>query len=390
MNTRNLSILGLVTVALIAAAPATAAERVSAEQSAPVTPFVYQGDLRDLPAPRAWQPGDAIKEIPRRFYPKPGMDRIAEPQPGTDPLVTAQRQFTPRRGSGGFTTPSRSFPGGGYTGVNPPDTVGDVGPAHYIQLINSGGGAVVRIWDKAEPTPALVTTFSLDSLGSGVCSGGLGDGIVLWDRFAERWMLSEFSGSGNNLCVYISQTPDPVSGGWFSYGFTAPSFPDYPKYGVWPTDANGTSTGPTSSTANDESGPVGMIRPRPWCRCSAVNRCDLSACDTAVACPAFRLPDGDAGGPRRPRVAAERRKVRRSSCATGIRKIARGSGGSRATCWRCGPTKSTGSTPETRSLTTLSRVSTSPRSTRSLCGLTAFNLLPSAELVARPSIRCGR
>jgi hypothetical protein len=241
---------GLLAIATLLATPAAAQERVEgAVRSAPVTPFVFDGDLRDLPPPRAWQPGDPLKEVPRRFYPKPGMERVAVEQPGPDPLVAAQRQAAVRRGSG-FTTPSRNFPGLGFTGVNPPDTVGDVGPAHYIQIVNSGGGGIVNVYDKAEPTPNLVTSFSLDSLGSGVCASGFGDGIVLWDRAAQRWMLSEFSGSGNNLCVYVSQTADPVSGGWYAYGFTAPSFPDYPKYGVWPTDANG-GAGSYIVTAND-------------------------------------------------------------------------------------------------------------------------------------------
>jgi hypothetical protein len=30
-----------------------------------------------------------------------------------------------------------------------------------------------------------------------------------------------------------------VTGGWYAYSFTPPSFPDYPKLAVWPTDANG-------------------------------------------------------------------------------------------------------------------------------------------------------
>jgi hypothetical protein len=36
------------------------------------------------------------------------------------------------------------------------------------------------------------------------------------------------------MCVYVSKTADPVSGGWWFYQFTGASFPDYPKYGVWP------------------------------------------------------------------------------------------------------------------------------------------------------------
>ncbi|NIM01659.1 MAG: hypothetical protein GTN89_12680, partial [Acidobacteria bacterium] len=136
-----------------------------------------------------------------------------------------------------FTSPTVDFSGIGYTGVTPPDTVGDVGPDHFIQAVN--GGTNIRIWDKATPTPNLLTSFNLDSLGTGACANGLGDPIVIYDRQADRWVLMEFVTSGNDLCVYISQTPDPVSGGWYAYSFVPSSFPDYPKLSVWPTDANG-------------------------------------------------------------------------------------------------------------------------------------------------------
>ncbi len=239
--------------ALLAAIPLSSAlaQQSEVERSAPVTPFVFEGDLRALLEPAEWQPGDPVKEIPRRYYPKPGSEsQSAEAASfGPDPLL-AQQSSAPVNATRAFSSPSRNFPGLGYTGVNPPDTVGDVGPNHYIQSINASGGASVRIWDKAEPIPNVLATFTMDNLGSGSCASGYGDPIVLYDRLADRWLLSEFSSSGNYLCVYISQTGDPVNGGWYNYGFQAPSFPDYPKYGVWPTDANG-GAGSYVVTAND-------------------------------------------------------------------------------------------------------------------------------------------
>jgi hypothetical protein len=222
-----------------------------AEHGAPVTPFLFEGDLRDLPRPVQWRPGDPVKEIPRRHYPDPnGQASSSLPEnPGPDPLL-AQQAAAPSNTSRTFTETSRNFAGQGYTGVNPPDTVGDVGPDHYIQMINHSSGSQVRIWDKSTPTPTELTTFMLDSLGTGNCASGKGDPVVLYDRLVDRWMLSEFSNSGNYLCVYISQTGDPINGGWYNYNFQAPTFPDYPKYGVWPTDANN-GDGSYVVTAND-------------------------------------------------------------------------------------------------------------------------------------------
>ncbi len=209
-------------------------------QSAPVTPYRFDGNVRDLPPPQRWKPGDPIREIPRRayFHPSQQRDDRAAANQGLDPLLRFQ-QYMPET-LRAFGAPDRNFDGQGFSGVHPPDTVGDVGPNHYVQMINDSAGATVRIYDKALPTPAVLADFTLDMLGGGPCAFGFGDPIVLYDRFADRWLLSEFSSTGNRLCVYISQTADPT-GSYFNYDLTAPNFPDYPKYGVWPTDANGGS-----------------------------------------------------------------------------------------------------------------------------------------------------
>jgi hypothetical protein len=185
---------------------------------------------------REWQPGDPIKEIPRRgTHPQAAPGAAAEAGEAVeDPLL--QRQLE-AQGSVAldpiFTTPILNFPGQGFTGVTPPDTVGDVGPNHYVQAVNHGSGSSITVYNKSGGVEA--GPFILDTLGSGgPCASGVGDPVVLYDAMANRWLLSEFSGSGNNLCVYVSQTPNPVSGGWFRYQFTTPNFPDYPKYGVWP------------------------------------------------------------------------------------------------------------------------------------------------------------
>ena len=75
----------------------------------------------------------------------------------------------------------------------------------------------------------------MDTLSpGGICSNGLGDPIILFDEIADRWFLSEFSSGGNGLCIYTARTEDPIAGGWCAYTFADNSFPDYPKYGVWP------------------------------------------------------------------------------------------------------------------------------------------------------------
>jgi hypothetical protein len=128
--------------------------------------------------------------------------------------------------------------------VNPPDPVGDVGPNHYVEMVN----LAFAVYDKqgnllSGPTPIgdLWAGFAIDD-----CTDPSGDPIVLYDQLEDRWLLSQFTTRGLNdpslpfyNCVAISQTGDPT-GAYFRYAFvtTAPGtttffFPDYPKYGVW-------------------------------------------------------------------------------------------------------------------------------------------------------------
>ena len=128
----------------------------------------------------------------------------------------------------------------------PPDTDGDVGPNHYVQSVNSS----IKIFDKNGnplngPNGTTYNSFFLTLVGT-PCSGlNNGDGFVFYDHQADRWVVSDFAfpgtlpGSGPFYqCVGVSQTGDPVSGGWFLYAIQHdPANPtwigDYPKLAMW-------------------------------------------------------------------------------------------------------------------------------------------------------------
>jgi hypothetical protein len=125
--------------------------------------------------------------------------------------------------------------------VNPPDPIGDVGPNHYVEMIN----LVFGVYDKQGNR--LLGPLTLGSLWDGFpvthCANNAGDPVVLYDQFADRWLLSQFTSVGPQYwnCIAISQTGDPT-GAYYRYAFlTQPDpdlaggtfFPDYPKYGVW-------------------------------------------------------------------------------------------------------------------------------------------------------------
>jgi len=124
-------------------------------------------------------------------------------------------------------------------GLSPPDTNGDVGPNHYVQVTN----VLFRVWDKnGNPLTAALRLSSLFVPLGGACTlpPGKGDPVVLYDPLADRWLVSQLgfvtSASAPYFeCIAISQTSDPT-GAYYLYAFQIPNneFPDYPKLGVWP------------------------------------------------------------------------------------------------------------------------------------------------------------
>lgn len=210
-------------------------------QSEPVTPGRLSGDLRDLPRARAWQPGDPIVEYPRVTRPpkRSGEQEKRLPQltlPERDSLLELQDSTSPKATDRTFTSPELNIPGLPFQGGFPPDTVGEVGTNHYIQMVNASIFSIYNMNGTQLLGPTLLESLWSAGGGTGACLNGGGDPIVLYDELADRWLMSEFADSvgGNHLCIYISMTSDPVSGGWFLYDFAVPQFPDYPKYGVWP------------------------------------------------------------------------------------------------------------------------------------------------------------
>jgi hypothetical protein len=120
-----------------------------------------------------------------------------------------------------------------FTGVVPPDTVGEVGTSHFVQMTNSRSSARVKIFDKTGVSIDGGRLSDLAPNGSD-CKNGIGDPIVLFDQLAGRWLLTEFRASPNGVCVYVSSSSDPVTSTWNLYEIATPFFPDYPKYGVMP------------------------------------------------------------------------------------------------------------------------------------------------------------
>lgn len=109
-------------------------------------------------------------------------------------------------------------------GATPPDPSGAAGKNHYVQMVN----VAMEVFDKSGNS--LMGPTSL----SGVFPGSANDGdpIVMYDKFADRWFISQFQTSSNKILIAVSTSPDPT-GTWVHYSYTFDEFPDYPKYSIW-------------------------------------------------------------------------------------------------------------------------------------------------------------
>jgi len=169
------------------------------------------------------------KAVPRRALPLPaGLQPLAE-----DPI----RQLS----TTGFSPQiDLNFEGlgdgeyGFWVEYAPSDTNGAAGSTQYVQWVNTD----FAIFDKQ--TGALVAGPTAGNalwlgFGGGCEFDNDGDPIVLYDKLANRWVMSQFSVSTTPYlqCFAVSVTSD-ATGAWYRYSFQYAYCNDDPKMGVWP------------------------------------------------------------------------------------------------------------------------------------------------------------
>jgi hypothetical protein len=202
----------------------------------------FRGDLRTLP------------QIPPEKFERPEFEepKVAPiPFPGTA-FAPAQSAATSGTSAPSASNPAPS-PSANFDGLDfanwgaghPPDTNGDVGPTYYIQTINTSIGIFRKI-DGVRVAAFTFNSFLNGHFGNLCDTNNFGDPVVLYDTFEDRWIITDFAFvlSGGNpaapvfQCFAVSQSGDPVGGGWNFYSIqtastAADAFDDYPKFGIW-------------------------------------------------------------------------------------------------------------------------------------------------------------
>jgi uncharacterized repeat protein (TIGR01451 family) len=200
-----------------------------------------------------------VSELPRSIRPPdlpvPGLEKtegsLVHPT-GDGSFRGPDAALQPKASGSGIPPTSQNFEGvdigesssdGVFTGA-PPDTNGDVGPNHYVQMVNS----VFAVYSKtgtriSGPTPISGLWEKAPNAAQFNCTAqSRGDPVVQYDPMADRWMITQFNFPGVvtaappfDECIAISQTADPT-GAYYLYDFRYSNtiFNDYPHLGVWP------------------------------------------------------------------------------------------------------------------------------------------------------------
>ena len=238
-----LAILGLLLGVAVSGVQASAPSRPAASSpifgpftSEAVYPAVWNGDMRDLPQ------GNAGKTAPNQLFPLrlTPSERAAA---GWASVLDPNAQTTP--GAGQMPNPIMNFGAMSYSANGagwPPDVNGAIGPNHYVETVNTSVG----IYNKT--TGALISAVTFNnffpaSVGVPCDANNQGDPQALYDQTVGRWVVTDFAWSGATgpyyQCIAVSQTSDPVSGGWYYYALRADTgmftsyLNDYPKMSVW-------------------------------------------------------------------------------------------------------------------------------------------------------------
>lgn len=162
---------------------------------------------------------DRLNRIPQKFL----YTAEDDAQYGNDPSSIQHTNGT--RQMAGPLTNWAGQTGGGC----PPDPSGAAGPNHYIQAVNA---SPFKVFNKT--TGAVIGTVKNIGVLWSPATANMGDPIVMYDKYADRWFISQFGQNGSTDYAYIAISTSSNPGGtYYTYSFPMPQFPDYLKFSIW-------------------------------------------------------------------------------------------------------------------------------------------------------------
>ncbi len=227
--------LALCAAALFASALPGLAEEAARKPVTLTGPDLYYLDhwdvsppLGEMPIlPPSWEPEQhPVKTLPHHH---PADAPSAWPDPALQTRVEPLVGVTPGLNFDGVGVPNYTITGA------PPDTNGAAGATQYVHWVNVAFAVFDKTTGAMTYGPAGGNTL-WQGFGGRCETDNSGDPIVMYDKPAGRWVMTQFAVSASPYyqCVAVSTTSDAL-GTWrrFSYSFGS-DFNDYPKGGVWP------------------------------------------------------------------------------------------------------------------------------------------------------------
>jgi hypothetical protein len=206
---------------------------------------------------------------PSRFAVSPPMRELAvappqaqygfhdvEPLPSNPGAVPTPYMYDPVEQNFPGHSAAAIVPGLSVEGINdicfcaPPDTNASVGNTQIVEWVNEH----FAVYDKA--TGALLLgplpgNSLFTNLGGTCATQNNADPIAQFDKTAHRWLMAVnlLTSPPYGTCVAVSTSPD-ATGSYYLYQFAQSSYPDYPKWGVWPSGYFQTQNSGGLSSAN--------------------------------------------------------------------------------------------------------------------------------------------
>ena len=186
--------------------------------------FAISQRVSDLPIEQSIRVEEQIHEP----GPSPLRSRASENSLQEDPVVQKE--------ANGLVSavPGVSFSGIPSPGYVPSDSNLAIGPNNIVEVVN----VQFAVYSKTGATLAGPTNIqTLLAPVGGICSGTVGDPVVLYDRPADRWVISMIGSNSSQYgeCVAVSKTSDPT-GAYYLYGYAAfgSNLNDYPSWARGP------------------------------------------------------------------------------------------------------------------------------------------------------------
>ncbi len=218
---------------IVAAVTASAQNSPSPTSSRPVA-FAVSPPLRELAKlpPREHYGFESIEPIHQpNFHPGRVLQRSPDPVEQSSPGPASLLNI-------GLTVMGidRTF-----CNCEPPDTNAAIGDTQVVEWVNDEYAVYNKSTGALELGP-IDGNVIWQALGGACFSQNDGDPIAQWDKANHRWLLSQNylnGGSGGYLppyyaCVAVSTSAD-ATGTYYEYQFPITNFPDYQKWGIWPS-----------------------------------------------------------------------------------------------------------------------------------------------------------